>query len=195
VDDGARGAHFTAISGCPGDDAFSTAVGLAVANEMGDEGVCVQLRKWVEKHYEPVHDAERGEFYFRFRFRDHFPRGQYNDLIMPAFVGSTGTWSDIFTAPNLVKFQQPTVEGIDFERLAVSQAFYDDNLQTLVVSVTPAVPGSLGGETSFRVTGLEAGAKYSANADGDGPRRAKMIDGRLEIRTTVADHSFTIKAQ
>jgi hypothetical protein len=91
---------------------------------MGDEGICVQLRRWVEKHYEPVHDAERGEFYFRFRLRDRFPRGQYNDLIMPAFVGSTGTWSDIFTAPNLVKFQQPTVEGIDFERLAVSQAFY-----------------------------------------------------------------------
>jgi hypothetical protein len=63
------------------------------------------------------------------------------------------------------------------------------------VSVTPAVPGRPGGETSFRVTDLEEGAKYSINADGHGPRRAKMIDGRLEIRTTVADHSFTIKAQ
>ena len=195
VEAGTGGAHFTAVSGCPGDDAFSTAIGLAVANEMGDEGVCVQLRKWVERYYQPVDDTGRGEFYFRFRLRDPFPRGQYNDLIMPAFVGTTGTWSDIFAAPNLAKFRQPTVEGVDFDRLAVSQAFYDDDLHTLVVAVTPAVAGDRGGETSFRVTGVEPGARYTVNVDGHGPRRAKMTDGSLEIRTTVADHSFTIKAQ
>jgi hypothetical protein len=195
VEDAEGGAYFTTVSGCPGDDAFATAIGLALAHEIGDGIAYPRLRKWVEDHYQPVHDAEHGEFYFRFRLRDTLPRGQYNDLIMPAFVGAPGTWSDMFVGPNLAKFRQPTVQDIDFARVSLTQAYYDPSLRTLVVSIAPATRRAAGEETTFRVTALEAGTKYSVNIDGHAARRPKVVDGALEVRTTVADHTFTITAQ
>lgn len=191
VEDRSGGAYYTTVSGCPGDDALATAIGLTVASELGDTALHDRVRRWVEQHYQPVRDAARGEFYFRFRLRDEFPRGQYNDLIMPAFVGGAGTWSGIFVAPNLAKFRQPTLHGIDFARLSVTQAFYDEARRALVVSVTPATRQATG-ETRFRVGALDAGAAYSVNVDGRPHRGVARVEDALEITTMVGTRTFVV---
>ena len=42
------------------------------------------------------------------------PRGQLNGVIMMAEVGEPGAWSRVFNGPNVTKFEDPTVVGVDY---------------------------------------------------------------------------------
>lgn len=186
-------AYFSNFSGSLQEDTYATAVGLSLAREFGDAPLYGRLRAQADTAYGPTFDAERGEFYYRFGFEEAFPRGQYNDWIMPAMVGDAGTWWQMFNEPNLKKFVQPTLHGVDYGRLGVSQAFYDAGERLLVLATYPADRGRVGEETAFRVRNLMDGGRYTVEVDGKAPGRWRIADGEMEIVTTVDHHAVLIR--
>ena len=63
---------------------------------------------------------------------------------MVSEVGSGPAWTRAFEAPHLDKFAAPTVEGIDFPRLGVYQAWNDPTSGTLSVGTYAASPDRRG---------------------------------------------------
>lgn len=185
-------AYFTSVSGCPGDDALSTGLGLSVAHELGDDGLAARLRAWVDRHYQPTFDGDAGEFYFRFRLTDVFPRGQYNGLTMPSVVGRAGAWWRLFNRPNLDKLREPTLRGVDGDALGVSQAFYDRAAAELVVATYPARADREGNETTVRVSPVDDSGRYTVTVDGEAHRRWTTSGTEMVITLPVGDHLLRV---
>ncbi len=85
-----------------------------------------RLWEYLDETHEPQWDHDLGEFTFGFGLGEPHPRGQLNARAMAGWVCTPGAWSRIFNDPNLGKFDGPTVSGLDFPRVAMSEARWDD---------------------------------------------------------------------
>ena len=85
-----------------------------------------RLWEYLDETHEPQWDHDLGEFTFGFGLGEPHPRGQLNARAMAGWVCTPGAWSRIFNGPNLGKFDGPTVSGLDFPRVAMSEARWDD---------------------------------------------------------------------
>ncbi len=87
----------------------------------------VKSKIWAaaDEQTEPHWDTRRGEFTMGFGLDEPHPRGQINARAMAGWVCRPGAWSAIFNEPNLTKFGEPTVSGVDFPRVAMSEARWD----------------------------------------------------------------------
>jgi hypothetical protein len=56
------------------------------------------LHALAEQFGEPTWDRARGEFYYRFRLSEPYPRGQANAVIMAAEAGGKQAWWRILTS-------------------------------------------------------------------------------------------------
>jgi len=169
------------------------AQGFLNAREMGDSARYQALDALAEELCEPTWDRERGEFYYRFGLDEPYPRGQANALIMAAEAGSRQAWWRIFNEPNLLKFGQPTVSGVDFPRLGISQAIYDEEKEILAVSTYAADPWLTGTSTTFTVDHLRDPAQSRLLRDGcvyEGWRVSGETS--IEIKAEVQDHSYLV---
>jgi hypothetical protein len=167
--------------------------GLLDAREKGDAAHYQALHALAEHFAEPTWDRARGEFYYRFGLEEPYPRGQANAVIMAAEAGGKQAWWRIFNKPNLRKFDQPTVSGVDFPRLGISQASYDADNDLLAVSTYAADPWLAGTMTTFTVERLREPTQARVLRDGqvyDGWRVSG--DERIEIRAEVHDHAYLI---
>ena len=102
--------------------------------------------------FEPTWDYDLGEFTFRFGLDEPYPRGQLNARAMAGWVCTPGAWYRIFNEPNLTKFNEPTVSGIDFPRVAMSEARWDG--VNLHLATHPQNASVAGTRTWVRVTGI-----------------------------------------
>ena len=119
-----------------------TALAFALATEFGDDTARERLGAFADKNLEPTwNDAE---FTWGFGLKEPHPRGQMNATMMVGETGREGAWSRIFNEPNLRKFEQPTVAGIDFPKLGISEAMYDEATRTLHVTTDVGDPGAAG---------------------------------------------------
>ena len=168
-----------------------TLIGLVLAKEFGTDGVYAKLKDHAEANYEPTWNPENGEFTWGFGLGEPYPRGQYNAAIMTAEAGSEGAWWRIFNEPNLGKFTEPTVHSVDFPAVCLSQAWYDVQLRRLYVSTDAGTPGAEGRPTTFRVGNVDT-QSCDVTTDGDSLRNWRIVDGELEISTTVGQHTFVI---
>ncbi|MBX9606819.1 MAG: hypothetical protein K2Y51_11390 [Gammaproteobacteria bacterium] len=113
---------------------------------------------------------------------------------MPGYVANGAhVWSRIFNQPNLKKFQEPTLEGVDFPQVRVRQAYYDAAQRTLNIAICTTDASALGRDTQFRITHLAAGAKYRVVVDGEEYSNWEMGDGALVIRTTIGTHTLVVQ--
>jgi len=169
------------------------AVGLLNAREMGDSARYQALHALAEQLCEPTWDRARGEFYYRFGLDDPYPRGQPNAVIMAAEAGGRQAWWRIFNEPNLRKFDQPTVSGVDFPRLGISQATYDEEKETLAVSTYAADPWMAGTSTTFAVDHLREPVECRLLRDGNLYEEWR-VSGQtsMEIKAEVRDHSYLV---
>lgn len=169
------------------------AIALLNAREMGDSARYHALHALAEQLCEPTWDRERGEFHYRFGLDEPHPRGQANAVIMAAEAGGQRAWWRIFNEPNLRKFDQPTVCGVDFPRLGISQATYDEEKEILVVSTYAADPWMAGTTTTFAVDHLGNPAQCHLLRDGN-VYEAWRVSGKtsIEVRTEVQDHSYLV---
>jgi hypothetical protein len=185
------------MSGLPGsgvDDIGATCKAIACAREVGDEETYAALRNWADRHYQPIYDPQRGEFYYLFGFNEPYPRGQHNDWAMPGVVANSPQgWSRIFNKPNLRKFREPTLSGVDFPNVRVRQAYFDRALGTLNIAICTADSDVLGQPTSFDVTNLAPGVRYRVILDGAESGDWEMHGETLRIRTKVGSHTCIVQ--
>jgi hypothetical protein len=112
--------------------------------------------------------------------------------MMLAELGAGGSWSGIFEKPNLDKFNEPTLEGVDFATLNVSQAWNDKKSGVLFVR-TASVPGVPERPTTLRITNLPDAYKVIVRCDGVEFSDLSVASGsELLIRTSTVGHSFQI---
>jgi len=112
---------------------------------------------------------------------------------MAAEAGGRKAWWRIFNEPNLRKFNQPTVSGVDFPRLGISQATYDEEKETLAVSTYAADPWMAGTSTTFAVDHLREPAECRLLRDGNLYEEWR-VSGQtsMEIKAEVRDHSYLV---
>jgi hypothetical protein len=173
------------------DDRIGTAGALALAHELNDTERLAGLRQWYESQCEPTY--KDGEFYFGFNAGESWPRGIPNAWATLSYIGDAGSFRRLYNEVNLEKFEQPTVEGVDYPNLAVRQAFYDAEADVLVFGTTPGV-GRRGGATTFRVKNLALTTSHEVIIDGH-PHTDYLETGpgQITVRTTIDDHTFVIR--
>ena len=111
--------------------------------------------------------------------------------MMTTEAGSEGAWWRVFNQPNLRKFAEPMVHSVDFPTVCLSQAWYDNERRCLIVATDAGVPGANGQPTSFRVRQLDPRC-CTVMVDGQPSDGWRVVDGELEITTTVGAHTFMI---
>jgi hypothetical protein len=168
--------------------------GLVMAREMGDDVAYKRLREAAEREYEPRFFGEHQEqFGWFFNNKEGFPRGQGSAMLMAAEIGGPGDWTRAFGATHLDKYTAPTVEGIEFPSLGVSQAWNDPATGTLHVVTYAAAPDKRGASTGWRVTNLPSTANLAVRLNGQPFSRFAAVGPRtIEITSTIDAHQFEI---
>ena len=177
---------YTTLKGEPS----GTIRGLTLAREFGEDAVYAKLKAHAEANYEPIWDRESGEFTWGFGLNEWYPRGQYNASMAVHEAGSPGAFWRLYHEPNLRKFIEPTVYGVDFPNVCLSQAWYDTGRRTLIVSTDAGLPTVADGDTSFRVQNI--GRDVRVLIDDRPSEEWAIVDGELEITTTVGEHTILI---
>ncbi len=175
-------------------EARPNTTGLVLAKEMGDDVAYKRLAEAAERAYEPKYFGEHQEqFGWFFNNKEGFPRGQGSAMLMAAEIGRPGDWERACQAPHMDKFTAPTVEGIEFPSLGVSQAWNDPTTGTLHVATYAAAPDRRGGETRWRVTHLPNITNLAVRANGQPVTRFVAVGPRtIEITSTIDAHQFEI---
>ena len=125
---------------------------LQIAGEFADPLTKQRIWEAADEHIEPTWDQESGEFTLGLGLNEAHPRGQLNARMMAGWVCTEGAWSRIFNEPNLTKFDEPTVEGVDFPRFALSEANWDG--KALHIAVHPQNQAVEGTRTTVRITNV-----------------------------------------
>jgi len=167
---------------------------LILAKELGDAAVAERFQAAVDRAMEPrAFGAQQEQFGFFFNNAEAYPRGQGSAMAMAAEVAAPGDWSRAFEAPHLDKYTAPTVEGIDFPALGVSQAWNNPATGVLVVTTYAAAPDRRGAETSWRVVNLPSTSGLTLRLNGQPFTRFEVTGpGEIRIESTIDAHQFEI---
>jgi hypothetical protein len=170
------------------------ALAIFTARELGDTVTETRLRQVAEASFEPKFFGPDGNhFGWFFKFGESWPRGQLSSLMVLSELGEPGAWSRVFNQPNLAKFSEPTVSGVDYPTLGIAQCWNDPNSGTLWVETHCAASSKRGAPTTFQVSGLPNPAAVCMTMDGS-EYRGWSISGTdaIEIRSDVDTHQFRI---
>ena len=177
----------------PAGNPRGTVVGLWLAREYDDGTVYARLRRHAEDHHEPRWDRERGEFTWGYRLNEEHPRGQLNATSAAAEAAAPRAWWRIFNEPNLGKFAEPAVVGVDFPRVALRQAWWDRAAQQLAIAVVPLAGATPAATTVFRVTGLGDPGQWSIVATTSQHKAiCRAVDGELAVTVPLEPASYLI---
>lgn len=137
---------------------------VQLAGELADPTINSRLWAAADEVFEPTWNRDLGEFTLGFGLDEPHPRGQLNARAMAGWVCTEGAWSRIFKEPNTAKFDEPTVIGVDFPRVALSEARWDGS--ALHLAAQPQNASVRDTRTSMRVSGLPAGEWVVTHPDG-----------------------------
>ena len=170
------------------------ALGIITARELGDTITEAHLRQLAEASFEPKFFGPDGDhFGWWFKFGESWPRGQLSSLMVLSELGEPGAWSNVFNRPNLAKFAEPTVSGVDFPALGISQCWNDLGTGVLWVETYCASSTRRGATTSWRVSGLPDPATVHITLDdSEFTNWSTTGTNTIEIRTDVNAHQFRI---
>ncbi|MEE2777497.1 MAG: hypothetical protein VYE73_12145 [Acidobacteriota bacterium] len=172
----------------------SLSMGLVMAQEMGDQITEVRLRDAVESRCEPrFFGTDEEHFGWWFQLGEDWPRGQLSAYTMLAEIGTEGSWWRLFNEPNLSKFEEPEVQGVDYPVLGISQAWNDLEHGLLKIETYAATKSRRGDKTSFRVERVPDPEAVFIRLDGEPYFDwRRNPDGAIEIDTDVGRHSFQV---
>ena len=125
---------------------------LQLSGEYADDETKARIWEVVDDIIEPAWDLERGEFTLGLGLNEAHPRGQLNARMMAGWVCTPGAWQKIFNAPNLQKFDEPTIVGVDFPSVALSAANWDGEAMHLAAQGQNA--GLAGATTTVTMTNI-----------------------------------------
>jgi hypothetical protein len=173
-------------------DPASTSGALTYAREIGDVERAEALEQWMNTRGGATYD--NGEFYFTYGLEEEWPRGIPNAWATLGYIGGPGSLRRTYNELNLEKFSQPTLEGVDYPGVNVSQATYDAAKDALVVSISPGT-ARVGSITTFRVTHYPYGERgHQVLMDGkEHDDWSNAGPGEIVVRATVDDHTLVIR--
>lgn len=176
----------------PARDIAPSALGLVMAQALGDHAAAERLRAAAERAFEPRWFGENMDrFGWWFQLGEPWPRGQRSAQMMIAEI-EQGNWMDAFQLRHLDKHDAPTVEGVDYPALGIDQAWNDRETGMLHVGTYAADESRRGRETSWRVTGLPDAAAAVVLADG-APMSVEVLDAAtIRIRSDIDRRRFDI---
>lgn len=169
-------------------------IGLIVARELGDHTTASRLAMYAENNFEPAFFGDDNDrFGWWFGLGENWPRGQLSSLMMMNDIGVPGSWSLPFNKPNLEKFNEPTVSGVDYPSLGIDQAWNDVTSGVLHVGTFAAASARSGTATTFMVENLPDSAQVVVLCDGHKHEGVTRVDTHsVRIESTIGRHSFQI---
>jgi hypothetical protein len=166
---------------------------LQIAGEFAEPEVKHRLWEAAEEHIEPTWDHASGEFTLGFQLDEDHPRGQWNARTMAGWVCEAGDWSRLFNEPNLEKFRQPTVSGVDFPKVALSQARWGG--ESLYLAAQSQNTAHVMETTRVQVTMLPDAHGWSL-IDADGQRTQLSVTGnQAEIELKLDNRVVEIRRE
>ncbi len=171
---------------------FVLLMGQFLARELGDEALHGKLKIRSDANDEPNWDPETGEFTWRFGLDEPHPRGQMNATAALADAAAAGAWTNLIQRPNQHRFVEPTVYGVDFPKVCLSQAIYDVERRLLAVTTDAGAPKAAGEQTTFRITNVDPD-RCTIEADGVMSDDWRVVEGDIEVSTTVGEHTFVVR--
>jgi hypothetical protein len=162
---------------------------LQIAGEFADPATKQRIWDAAEDHIEPTWDREAGEFTLGFGLNEPHPRGQLNARSMAGWVCAEGDWTRLFNEPNLTKFDEPTVTGVDFPRVALSEARWDGT--ALHLAAHPQNAAVEGTRTTVRITNVATTADWVMTRP-DGSRVPLSVEGDHVIAELTVDNQAVI---
>jgi hypothetical protein len=164
---------------------------LQLSGEFADPETKQLIWNAAEELIQPTWDVETGEFTLGLGLNEEYPRGQLNARMMAGWVCSQGAWSRIFNKPDLAKFSQPTVEGVDFPRVALSEAKWDG--EALHLAAHAQNDKSAGTTTTLKLTNVASTNGWYLY-EPDGTRTSLKDQGDyVEIQLLVNNKTVIIK--
>jgi hypothetical protein len=167
---------------------------LMLARELGDVTTERRLSSVAEREFGPnFFGDDPDRFAWQFGLEEPYPRGQLNGLMILSEIGERGAWSRVYNGPYAPQFHLPTVEGVDFPSLGISEAHNDEATGQLHVSTYAATSVDSGNKTSWRVSQLPDPESVTVYRDGSLFTDWRRIEDKsIEINSTVGTHRFRI---
>lgn len=173
------------------DNPASATMLLQIAGEFADAPTKARIWAAADEFIQPTWAHPSGEFSLGFRLNETHPRGQLNARAMAGWVCTPGAWSRIFNAPNLGKFDEPTVIGVDFPRVALSEARWDGD--SLHLAAHPQNADVAGTTTSMKIVNVGGTGGWSMMRR-DGARVALPVeDDHLIVELVVDDQPVVVR--
>jgi hypothetical protein len=151
------------------------------------------LSAMVDERYQPTWDHGRGEFTWGFELDEPHPRGQYNGTMAAAQVATEHVWSRLATVGPGARFTEPTVIDVDFPTVALSEAWWDAQQQTLFVTPEPINERASGESTTFRVVNVPDPTSWRVELEDGSVVEATATADTLQVHTTSAPRQHRIK--
>jgi hypothetical protein len=158
---------------------------LQLSGEFADPETKQHIWSVAEEYIEPNWDKENGEFTLGLGLNEPYPRGQLNARIMAGWSCKQGAWSRIFNKPNLTKFEEPTIIGVDFPSVALSVAQWDGKAMHLAAHAQNAQ--TFGTETTVQMINVPSSKGWSI-VQGSGARATLTDEGDSITITLVANN-------
>lgn len=164
------------------DPGFASLLAMQTA-EFDDGEVKERLWAVLDGLHEPTVDDDLGEHTYGFGLGEPHPRGQMNARVMAGWACTPGAWSRIFTTPPDGRFDEPTVTGVDFPDVALSEARWDGTV--LHLAAQPRNASVAGRRTSVEVTSLPSDGSWTLrHPDGTGTP-VTVLGGTTTLELTV----------
>jgi hypothetical protein len=171
----------------------TSATALWLAREWELSAIAGALEQAIDAQYQPAFDRARGEFTWGFELDEEYPRGQYNGTMAAAQIATPGSWWRLANVGPGSRFSEPTVEGVEFPAVCLDQAWWDRDRQTLAIGMTPANDDIIGRPTTMRVINLDEPSRWHVTDTATrAPVPSTVVDGGIEIHTTIDRHHMTV---
>lgn len=178
----------------PIDDPRWLSMVFMLAREVGDITTETRISAVAEQEFGPdFFEDDPDRFAWKFGLDEPYPRGQLNGLMILSEIGDRGAWTNVYNGKHEPQFDLPTVEGVDYPNLGVSEAINDRAAGQLFVSTYAATRAKSGEQTSWRVTqlprmnGIEVYCDNSLYSDW-----RQVNESEIEINSTIDSKRFRI---
>jgi len=167
---------------------------LMLAREVGDITTENRLTDIAEQEFGADYFAEDDDrFAWKLVMDEPHPRGQLNSLLILSEIGERGAWTNVYSGARETQFHLPTIEGVDYPHLGISEAKNDVGDETLWVSTYAATSDRRGSATSWKVTKLSNPQAVKVYCDDTQYSDWGVIGGdTIEINSRIAAHRFRI---
>jgi len=166
---------------------------IHLAREWALGNLADRLQQAADHEYEPSWDRERGEFTWGFQLNEEHPRGQFNASMAAAEAITKGAWWRLFNVGPGNRFDEPTVTGVDFPDLTLTQAWWDTETERLLVATTAKNSRVVGRPTRFKIANLGDASTWRLESDDAEPVTVHAVGGNLDVATTIGNHRFVLR--